>query len=161
MKALVILLALAGVARADDDATTVSMPLSALPLHGVSIEVEHALPVPALSLAGALGVRSTAAGDYDSRTLELGAELRRRMWRALYLGARVDLARTTVTDVDDMALGAVTTAAFTALVGYKLTPWRGLEIRPYAGLSVRTEQGTGPGWSRPSLAYGLALGWRF
>lgn len=161
MKALAILLALAGVARADDDATTVSMPLTTLALHGVSVEVERALPAPRLSLAGAVGLRSTAAGDYDSRTVELGAELRRAVWRDLYVSGRVDVARTSVTDAAAMDLGAVTTFAVSALTGYRFTPWRDLEVRPYVGVAVRTERGAGPGWTRPGLAYGLAIGWRF
>lgn len=167
MKALVVLVLCAGVAHAEEDRTTISLPLTALPLHGVTVEVERDLPARHVSVVGALGARSTAAGDYDSATLGLGGEVRywprRRHGRAIgwYVAGRVDLSRTTLSDASDDDLGAVDTMSSSALVGYRFAPWRGLEIRPYVGLAARHEHGAGPGWTRPGAAYGLAVGWRF
>ena len=48
-----------------------------------------------------------------------------------------------------------------ALAGYRFAPWRGLEVRPYVGVAVRHEHSGDVGWTRPGLAYGLALGWSF
>jgi len=181
VKALLVLLALSSVARADEltvaeraPRTTISIPLTALPLHGVTVEVERDLPKRHVSVVAALGIRSTAAGDYDSKTLGVGGEVRywlrrRAIWTALprgsaigwYVAGRVDVGRTTLEDADGEHLGAVDTISLGAFAGYRFAPWKGLELRPYVGVAVRHEHGGGPGWTRAGLAYGLAAGWRF
>jgi hypothetical protein len=182
VKILVILLALVSVAHADElsvekrkatPRNTISIPLTALPLHGATVEVERDLPNRHLSIVAALGVRSTAGGDYDSRTLGVGGEvrywiLRRAIWTARprgsavgwYVAARVDAGRTTL-QMDGEELGAVDTLSVGAFTGYRFAPWKGLEVRPYLGAAMRHESNTGPSWTRPGLAYGLAVGWQF
>ena len=178
LRALVILsvLAGAGTARADElPETTVSFGPTSLLAHGLSVEVERDLPRYRISAAGALMLRSTAGGDYDSTTIGLGAEVRywfkrRAIWTrrpagapvGWYAGLRLDSAHTSVTDAMDEHIGAHHTTALSALGGYRFAPWRGLEVRPYAGFSVRHDRdhhGHIAGWTRPSLAYGLAVGW--
>lgn len=174
--AVVVLAALAQTARADDTmATTVSVQPRAFVGHGVAAEVERDLPQWHFSLTGALALRSTAGGDYDSTTTGIGVEgrywLRRRaIWTkrprgsavGWYAAARVDLERTSLRDGMDESLGAMNTTSFALLFGYRFAPWRGLEVRPYLGLAQRVDSGGGlPSWNRGSFVYGLALGWSF
>ena len=179
MKVLVataVLLAGAGTARADERPdTTVSLGVTSLLAHGLSIEVERDLPRYRISAAGALMLRSTAGGDYDSSTIGLGAEARYwfkrdAIWTrrapgspvGWYAALRVDTAHTTVTDAMDAEIGAHHTVGVAALAGYRFAPWEGLEVRPYGGLTVRHDRdhhGHLAGWTRPAVAYGLALGW--
>jgi hypothetical protein len=178
LRALVILsvLAVAGTARADETPeTTISFGPTSLLAHGLSVEVERDLPRYRISAAGALMLRSTAGGDYDSTTIGLGAEARywfkrRAIWTrrptgspvGWYAALRLDTAHTSVTDAMDEHIGAHHTTALSVLGGYRFAPWRGLEIRPYGGFAVRHDRDHHGGlasWTRPGLAYGLAVGW--
>jgi hypothetical protein len=173
---VLVLLAGAGTARADETPeTTVSLGTTSLLAHGLSVEVERDLPRHHVSVAGALMLRSTAGGDYDSSTIGLGAEVRYwfkrdAIWTRRPAGApvgwyaalRLDTAHTSVTDAMDEEIGAQHTVAIGAFGGYRFAPWRGLEVRPYGGIAVRTDRdhhGQLAGWTRAGLAYGLALGW--
>jgi hypothetical protein len=165
----------ASIARADDLRTTVSIEPRAFVGHGLAAEVERDLETHRLSVVGAVSLRSTAGGDYDSLTTDLGAELRywfRRdaIWSprprgsaiGWYAAARLDLQRTSLSDGMDESIGSMTTVAGALLAGYRFAPWRGLEIRPYAGLAQRVDTGGDlPSWRRGSLVYGIALGWSF
>jgi hypothetical protein len=179
MRALVtlaVILAATATARADErPETTVSLGATSLLAHGLSVEVERDLPRYHLSVAGALMLRSTAGGDYDSSTIGLGAEGRYWFRRAAiwtrrpagspvgwYAALRLDTAHTSVTDAMDEEIGAQHTVALAVLGGYRFAPWRGLELRPYGGFAVRHDRdhhGHLAGWTRPGLAYGLAVGW--
>ena len=50
----------------------------------------------------------------------------------------------------------------TALVGYRIAPWRDLEITPWLGIGRRRELAMdAPDWSRSTLSIGLTVGWLF
>jgi hypothetical protein len=178
MKALVLSILLLATATAHADETpetTVSLGTTSLLAHGLSVEVERDLPRYRISAAGALMLRSTAGGDYDSATVGLGAEARYwfkrdAIWTrrapgapvGWYAALRLDTAHTSVTDAMGEEIGAQHTIAFAVLGGYRFAPWRGLEVRPFGGIAVRHDRdhhGRLAGWTRPGVAYGLALGW--
>lgn len=171
-----LLLSASGSARADErPETTVSLGATSLLADGLTVEVERDLPRYRMSVAGAVMVRSTAGGDYDSATVGLGAEARYwfkrdAIWTrrpagspvGWYAALRLDTAHTSVTDAMDEEIGAHHTSGIAALGGYRFAPWRGLEVRPYGGIAVRHDRdhhGHLAGWTRPGLAYGLAIGW--
>jgi hypothetical protein len=148
-----------GTARADE---TVWVAPVAFTYHGVAAEYERDLPERPISLAVGLALRSTADGDYDSTTVGVAGEARYWIRRHWYAAGRLDLAHTSVTDEMDETIGRQHTIGVAALTGYRFAPWRGLELRPYAGLAVRRDSdhdGRLAAWTRPGLAYGLALGW--
>jgi hypothetical protein len=181
MRALIVIAVLlaAGEARADDEAPppryTASLGTTSLLAHGLSVELERDLPRYRISAVGALALRSTAGGDYDSSTIGVGAEVRywfRRgaIWTrrpagspvGWYAALRLDTSHTSVTDASDAEIGAQHTVGLAALGGYRFAPWRGLEVRPFAGFTIRHDRdhhGKLAGWTRPGFAYGLAVGW--
>jgi hypothetical protein len=170
-----IVMVLLGVAHADPGRTTVSVEPRAFVAHGIDVEAEQDLPRAHVSVAGSVALRSTAGGDYDSTTTGVGAEVRywlrrRAIWTkrprgsaiGWYVAARLDVAHTSLRDGMDESLGAMNTFGTAALIGYRFAPWRGLEVRPYVGLATHTDTGGGlPAWTRPSMSYGLSLGWTF
>jgi hypothetical protein len=174
MIAAAALIALTGTAAAEPR-TTISVQPRAMVAHGLSVEVERDLPAQHVSVVGAVSMRSTAGGDYDSMTAGLGGEVRywlrrRAIWTkrprgaaiGWYVAGRVDLERTSLRDGMDERVGAMSTVAFAALVGYRFAPWRGLEVRPFTGLAHHVESGGDlPSWHRSTLVYGLSLGWSF
>jgi hypothetical protein len=172
---LAILAALATGARADTPRTTISIEPRAFAAHGLALELERDLPAQRISVVGAASLRATASGDYHSTSAGVGAEVRycrrrKAIWTrrpagsaiGWYVAARLDLERTSLRDGMDESVGAMSTIAGAALVGYRFAPWRGLEIRPYAGLAGHTDTGGGlPSWHRASIGYGVSLGWTF
>ncbi len=162
-------------ARAPQNA--VSLQLASLSARSLAVEYERALWLPRLSLAGGVGARDTADGDYQGTALGAGIEARywlsgRALWTRLrearvgaYLGARLDVAYSTLTDtVRSERIGTSWSIAESVSFGYRLAFWDRLELTPSAGLAVRTEfDGPGrlPPWTRGSLSFGLALGYLF
>jgi len=173
--AIAIVARLAAPARADEPhRNTVSLGVPAGFERGIAVEVERDLPREHVSIAGAVALRSSAGGDYDSLGGALGVEARywirrRAIWTGRprgsaigwYLASRIDLAHTRLT-MDGARIGAERQASLGVLAGYRFAPWRGLEIRPYTGVAVRREwdpDGRIPPWNRAGVLFGLALGW--
>ena len=103
-------------------------------------------------------------GDFDSRTVGAGVELRRWLRRStamtgLYAGARIDLARTQLA-AGDRAVGDATTASFTAALGYRWVVIHAVELTPSIGLATIVERATmSPATSRVAPVFGFTMGW--
>ena len=151
--------------------TTISVELSGFSERGLIIDGERDLPDLHICVDAGLVLRASATGDYSSRTVGLGGEVRywfkrRAIWTRAprgsaigwYTGARIDLARTSL-EMDGMALGRERQFATSVLFGYRFAPWRGLEVRPYTGLAIRREWDASTAWTKGGLVFGLAVGW--
>lgn len=173
-RALIVLVATTATAAAEPLDTTVSVELSGFADRGLIVDVERDLPERRISVDAGIVMRASAGGDYSSRTLGIGGEVRywfkrRAIWTdrpdgsaiGWYVGGRVDLARTSLS-MDDMTLGAERQLGVSVLGGYRFAPWRGLEIRPYTGIAMRREWNAGDRvapWTRGGIVLGFAAGW--
>ncbi len=168
MKTAAILLALCGAAHASPYENAVSVQMATLDKSAISVEGEHDLGMHKLTIAGSLGARTAAMGDFDSRTVGAGVELR-RWWRrpttmqGVYTGVRVDLARTTVERVmDSHAIGGLTTGSLAATIGYRFVVFHAVELTPSVGLAAIIEGGTSsPATARTAPTLGFTIGWIF
>lgn len=174
MKSALILIAMTTAAAAEPLDTTVSVELSGFADRGLIIDVERDLPERRISVDAGIVMRASAGGDYSSRTLGIGGEVRywfkrRAIWThrahgsaiGWYVGGRLDLARTSLS-MDDMSLGAERQFGTSMLFGYRFAPWRGLEVRPYTGIAMRREWNAGDRlapWTRGGFVLGFAVGW--
>lgn len=147
-------------------------------LRGLHVQYERLEPRPRLGLAASMQIRETATGDYTSRRLGIGAELR-WYWRpdawlsrqpagsmvGWFVGGRVDVVfERTHNDTDDRSLGSTLELGVAARVGYRIAPWRDLEITPSFSLTERVDislSGGVPAWTRAGAAAGLSIGWLF
>ena len=175
MKAVLIIAALSTTAAAEPTRDkTVSVELAGVRERGLIIDGERDLPDFRISVDVGLVLRASATGDYSSRTLGIGGEVRywfkrRAVWTRVpsgsavgwYTAARIDLARTSL-EMDETSLGIARQLATSVLFGYRFAPWRGLEVRPYTGLAIRREWDSSDGiaaWTKGGLVLGLAVGW--
>ena len=171
MRTLLALLVFSGAAHADEVDTpdnAVSLQLPALGLSSVAAQIEHDLGAHNLSLAGGLGVRTAAMGDYGSFTLGAGVELRRWLrtpMRGWFAAARVDGGRTLVEQTEeDRRVGSLWTLSSTVTIGYRWILFRRVELTPSAGYAVIAEggmDGRSPWTGRGAPAIGLTAGWVF
>lgn len=177
------LIVMAGPVRGDsvperDDAAptrALSVHVPALASAGLSGQYEAMAWRPSLTWAASAGVRTSAAGDYRSWTLNVGGEIRyyftgtawRSRWRASligpFAGIRLDIARTATRDEQEgRALPGQITVAEYAQVGYRFALWGRVEVTPSIGLGVRTDidqSGFLPAATRGVLTSGLTVGW--
>jgi hypothetical protein len=177
VRAIVIVMALAGVARAEPavDAVWLSLP-SIDGATGAELGAEHFVPERRLGLVVTAGARKSAAGDYSAIAGGVGVEARwywhgRALWTdaqgpvGWFVGGRGDLALSRTRDnADDRSLGTTLVLGAQGLFGYRLAPWRGVEVTPSVGLGVRNEhdlRGRLPPWTLGSFTVGLELGWLF
>ena len=157
-----VLLASAPALAEDDHA--VSVQLATLDTSGIGVQAERDLHWKKLSVALGVGVRSAAQGDYDSSTVGFGVELRRWLrrptaMRGLYIGARTDIARTSITDtMDERAIGTLTTWAFGATFGYRIVIRDRYEFTPSLGAAWVIEGGTAPTSIRRAGLAGITFG---
>lgn len=175
MKSALIIAALVTTASAEPmHDTTVSVELAGLSERGLIIDGERDLPDLHISVDAGLVLRASATGDYSSRTLGIGGEVRywfkrRAIWTRAprgsaigwYTAGRIDLARTSL-EMDDMSLGVERQFATSLLFGYRFAPWRGLEVRPYTGLAIRREWDASDrvaAWTKGGFVFGFAVGW--
>jgi hypothetical protein len=175
VKAVLIIAALATTAVAEPiHQNTVSVELSGFSERGLIIDGERDLPALHISIDAGLVLRASATGDYSSRTLGIGGEVRywfkrRAIWTRAprgsaigwYAGGRIDLARTSL-EMDGASLGRERQFATSLLFGYRFAPWRGLEVRPYTGLAIRREWDASnrvAAWTKAGLVLGFAVGW--
>lgn len=142
--------------------------------HGVGLAYERFLPSEASVVVG-LSARKGAGGDFDSTTVAATTEARwwpmgagptgcreRYEMIDLYLGARLDVGRTSLRDaLDDRALGAAWTIAVSAWLGWRFAIGR-FEVTPAAATMLRSELGGGLApYTSVTFAYDLTLGWMF
>ena len=157
----------------------VSLPLlSTKGAAGIGIQYERFALPDRWSVAGAVGVRSNAGGDYDSFGLGVGFEARywlkgRTLWASLpsrsmvgwYLGARIDTGWTRIVDeVRDTTVGSSLVVAETALIGYRFVIRERVEVSPALGMTVRTEldlRGRLPAWTHGGMAVAITVGWMY
>lgn len=154
----------------------ISVQLANSGASALAVQVERLLPRPRFSLAGSLGVRRSAAGDYRGAAVSAGAELRywltgRTIFADLppgsmagwFAAARLDLGYSATFDrLDDRKIGATLGVSETAALGYRLVVWRGLSLSAEGGLGIRTEfdrTGRLAPWTRGSLAFAVSLDW--
>jgi hypothetical protein len=157
----------------------VSIALPALDgLRGIAASYEQFLPERRLSFAATAQLRESAAGDFLGVHTGVGGELR-WYWRARhrawlsrqpagsmvgwFTGGRIDMGLASTRDrVAERWIGHSIELGATALVGYRIAPWRDLEITPTLGLGTRREFAMGaPDWNRGTLSIGLAVGWLY
>lgn len=147
-------------------------------LRGIAASYEHWLPAHRTSVAASVQLRESATGDFLGVHTGVGGELR-WYWRAhhrawlsrqpagsmvgWFAGGRLDIGLAATRDrVAQRWLGNALEVGATALVGYRIAPWRDLEITPTLGLGRRREVAFGaPDWSRGTLSIGLSVGWLF
>jgi hypothetical protein len=147
----------------------ISLQLLTLDKSGMAIQLEKVSPRrPKTSVALSLGGRAGAEGDYSSKTVGIGLEVKRWLRRPLpmtgwYVAARTDLARTTVTDdMEDRAIGKLTTWSAGASTGYRWVLFHKIELTPSIGVSYVVEGGTmSPTTARKAGVIGLTAGWIF
>lgn len=170
---------LATTGRARTPTSALSVHVLGLPSAALAVQYERLALRDSISVAGLLGARVGAAGDYSSRGYAAGVELRywftgrafrSSLGRTLvgpYVGARIVALRTTVVQraspaMDERPVGSSVTLTETIDVGYRFALWRRLEFTPSAGLAVRTDIDTHaglPATTRGTFTLGLTLGW--
>ena len=173
---VMLVLAAASSARADDAADTklaataqpyhhaISVQLATIGTAAIAIVGEHDLRWNKLSVAVALGARTGAHGDYDSRTLGAGVEVRRWLrrpttMRGWYVAARTDVAATRIEDmVEHRSVGSLVTWSVGAAGGYRFVIADRVEITPSVGMGVVVEGGMMPTTSRVAGMLGLTAG---
>jgi hypothetical protein len=123
----------------------VSLELTSLQPTTLTVELERDLGRRKLSIAAAVGVRSSALGDYSSWTGGAGIELRRwrrQAMRGWYGGLGLDVAATRVTqEMDDRALGTTWTTSGTLSLGYRFILLRTVALTPSFGVGGVVERG--------------------
>ncbi len=167
------------VAEPELNAVSLSMP-AVDGLRGIGGAYERWLPDRRISLSALASIRQTATGDYGAGSVGVGGELR-WYWRApkgawlsklpansmagWFLGGRIELALSATHDrVADRWIGESLDLGGTALIGYRIAPWRQLEITPSVGVGARRQldlSGRLPGYSHGVVSAGLTIGWLF
>ncbi|MBL9015375.1 MAG: hypothetical protein JNL83_14420 [Myxococcales bacterium] len=160
-----------------EHAITVAVP-SLDGLRGAQIAYERWFPAHRISLSASVQLRQAARGDYIGMRAGGGGELR-WFWRATsflgphpdgsmigwFLAARIDVNVDGTHDlISDRWISTTLEVGTSALIGYRLAPWRGLELTPYGGLTWRRDvdlSGRLPSWSRGAIAGGVTIGWLF
>jgi hypothetical protein len=147
----------------------VSVQLATLDSTGLSIQAERASTRrKKVSVAVAIGARSAAQGEYESRTLGAGVEVRRWLRRpqamtGWYVGARTDLSRTTIADqMEGREIGTLTTWSTGISTGYRWVFFRRVELTPSLGMAMVVEgglAGKSPATVRGAGILGLTAGW--
>jgi hypothetical protein len=160
-RTLLLFLLLPHAAAADPYRNAISLQLATLDPQAASVEWDHDLGAKKLSVVGAIGARGGAMGDFTSRAIGAGVELRRWLSRAgamrgFYAGARGDISRTTLSTMD-RAIGGLTTVQVGATFGYRFVLLRAVELTPSLGLAAIIEDGA----SRAAPSIGLTAGWIF
>jgi hypothetical protein len=168
---LVILFTLATTPAVADDGPTyrhaVSLQLATLDPSAASVQFESVSKRrPKTSVALAIGGRTSAQGEYSSRTAGVGLEVKRWLRRpepmtGLYIGARTDLARTTTRDVmEDREIGTMTTWTTGLSVGYRWVLLHKIELTPSLGAAMVVEGGAmSPTTARAAGTVGFTAGY--
>lgn len=144
----------------------VSFELTSLQPTTLTVELDHDLGARKLSIAAAVGVRSSALGDYSSWTGGAGIELRRwrrQTMRGWYGGLGLDLAATRVTqEMDDRALGTTWTSSASLSLGYRFIFIRTVALTPSVAVAGVIERGPmSPATMRGAGIVGVTAGVTF
>lgn len=169
------LLLMAGGAAADPDVTAEASPRNAVSVHvltlgqsGGAAQVERDTGWRKTSVAVGLGLYSAAMGDYDSRTVGVGVELKR--WfgsrppmRGWFGALRLDVAKTSmVMEAEDREIGSSWTTTLSLAGGYRWLLWSRVELTPSLGFAVVRDSGErSPVTARAVPLLGLTAGWMF
>lgn len=167
MKALVVVLALAGAAEAEPirEEVIATQPL-ALVGRGVSASYERRIAAR-WSVVALGGLRAAANVDFSSRTLFVGGEA--RFWirrctpmRGPFVALHLGVGHTRLTDDEMGYVGSATGLSQRADLGWRFTIRSRVSIAPTVGLGFREDiDSTGQFATtvRPQIAFGLELGW--
>jgi hypothetical protein len=147
----------------------VSLQLMTISATGIAIQLERGSNVrKKISVALAIGGRSSAQGDYESRTVGAGLEVKRWLRRpepmtGWYVAARTDLARTKVADrTENRGIGSLTTWTTGLSTGYRWVLFHKVELTPSIGAAMVVEGGTmSPTTTRRAGVFGLTAGYIF
>jgi Protein of unknown function (DUF3575) len=147
----------------------VSVQLATLDATGMAIQAEQVSKTrKKVSVVIAVGARSAAQGEFASRTLGAGVEVRRWLRRpnpmtGWYVGARTDLARTSIQDqMEDREIGTLTTWTAGVSTGYRWVFFHKVELTPSLGMAMVVEggmAGKSPTTVRGAAIAGLTAGW--
>lgn len=170
-----------GSARAESDGPKNALSVGPLAFFadGASLQYERYLAPPRYSLAGALGLRSGASGDYSAMTPSAGIEA--RWWlpgrsavgawagRAMigpFVSLRLDLSWTVLSDdLQDRTVGSMVDLAETAWFGWRFSLLRKVEWTVQMGAGLRHEidpDGRIASQTRwTPFAFGTTVGWMF
>jgi len=163
VKAACILVLACGTAAAEPEFhDAISLELATAQATSLSLQADHALDRK-WSVAGAVGVREAAMGDFGSYTLGAGLALRRwksHQLRGWYAGARADVSATHMTDeMQHASLGTTWTSSIGLEGGYRFVLFHALELTPSLGLAEVFERGPmEPVTARPAMIVGLTAG---
>jgi Protein of unknown function (DUF3575) len=156
-----------GMPFVEDDAschTDIEVPLLALSLNGLAIQVERPL-VDRASVMVAIALRDGADGDFQATTLAIGSEL--RFWlkgahRRWFVAPRVELGFTHVAAAQPKrTLGNAVMGTVGAVIGYRFLLWQHLTIVPEIGIAGRADFVSHvPDRATWTPQIGVALGWR-
>lgn len=167
MKALVVVIALAGAGQAEPVREQVigTQPLSLIG-RGVSGSYERRIAGP-WSVVALGGLRAAALVDFSSRTISLGGEL--RFWirsctpmRGPFVALHVGVGYTRLSDDEMGYVGSSTSLSQRADVGWRFTFRSRISLAPTVGFGFREDiDSTGrlATTVRPQVAFGWELGW--
>jgi hypothetical protein len=150
-----------------------TQPLSLL-ARGAAVMYERFVAPPTVSVVGLAGVRGAATGDYASTTFDAGVEARawmlgrrishceRGAMVGPYLGLRMDVGYTSLRDtITSRAAGTSVDFDPTFFIGYRFVLWRVVELTPSLGAGARIDDDGLALQARPTLTFGLSIGWMF
>lgn len=167
MKALVVVLAIAGAAQAEPIREEVigTQPL-ALVGRGVSASYERRFATR-WSVVALGGLRAGALVDFSSRTISFGGEA--RFWirrctpmRGPFVALHAGAGHTRLSDDVMGYVGSSTSLSQRADIGWRFTIKSRVSLAPTVGIGTREDlDSTGQLATtvRPQLAFGLELGW--
>lgn len=167
MKAWLVLLALAGVARAEPvRETVIGTQVLSIVGRGASGSFERRV-AKRWSAVALAGVRAAALVDFTSRTLWFGGEA--RFWirgstpmRGPFVALHASIGYTRLVD-DAMGLvGSSIALSQRADIGWRFTLWSRISVAPTIGIGTREDvDGSGrlATTVRPQLGLGLEVGW--
>jgi hypothetical protein len=167
VKALVVVLALAGAADAEPIRKEVigTQPL-ALVGRGVSASYERRLTAR-WSVVALGGLRAAALVDFSSRTVSFGGEA--RFWirrctpmRGPFVALHASVGHTRLSDDVMGHVGSSTALSARADIGWRFTIKSRVSLAPTVGIGLREDiDSTGrlATTVRPQIAFGFELGW--
>ncbi len=143
---------------------------------GAQLTYERWMPERRWSFAFSAELRESAIGDYTGLRAGVGVAIR-KYWRAdawlsklppgnmvgwFYGGGGYLAADLTHDNADHRWLSSALSYGVTAVIGYRIAPWRGLAITPSAGLEWQHDLATRiPDWNVAGAIVGLDVGWLF
>lgn len=143
---------------------------------GAQLTYERWLPARGWSIAASGELRESAIGDYTGLRAGVGLAAR-RYWRrdamlsvlpagnmvGWFFGGGIYAAVDATHDrVDHRWLSSALSVGATAVLGYRIAPWRQLVVTPSVGLEWQRDFATRlPDWNVAGAIVGLDVGWLF